>query len=130
MTPQRANDLIPEFAKEAGMDESHVRAILNQYWGMIQDQLDKGNRAKVYIPNLGCFDAIPKAIEKRLNSFRRYPDAIGPDGTRDKNDTVKRLESIMYEITSQRKICEQKRALRRAINSGSTQALEEPEVDI
>ncbi len=36
----------------------------------------------------------------------------------------------MYEITSQRKICEQKRALRRAINSGSTQALEEPEVDI
>jgi nucleoid DNA-binding protein len=130
MTPRRANDMIPDLAAEAGLDESQMRGILNQFWGMVLDQLDKGDKCKVYLSNLGTFEAIPKAVTKRLERYRRFRDATDLAGKRSNRDTVKRLESIVDDMTIQKKEKERIRALRRAMNSGSTQALEEPETDI
>ena len=126
MTPKRANDLIPEYARELGMDESLVRGILNQFWGMTQDQLDTGVDSVVNVAGLGRFMAVLKEVDRTLEHRKKH----GIDKSIYTNRTVSRLKTMRVEIVEQARLFEEKRKLRRIIKSGSTETLEEPEADI
>jgi nucleoid DNA-binding protein len=126
MTPAKANDFIPEVAEMLGMDESLARSILNQFWGMVYAQLEAGSDSRVNVDGLGKFIAGIKDVGKLLTTKK----AQGTDINFYTNRTVNRLEVMRIEIMEQNEAYKQSKKLRRIIYSGSTETLEEPEIDI
>ena len=124
MTPRRANDMIEEYSAELGMEQSQVRSILNQYWTMVQEQLDKKDDIRVRLPKLCTFKANLRPVEKYLKFLSiKKNDKYCP------TVEIKRLEMLQFKLKEDQTEAKRIRSLRYAMKNESIKDLEEPEAD-
>lgn len=94
LKPSKAKEFIPEVAKETGLSEDTVTAVVNFYWQEVRKSLSGLKHSRVHVTNLGDFVVKHWKLNEKITKLERFEEYNRLKGLQQMTARFKTVETL------------------------------------